>query len=291
MKRRRTRLLRLHLTYKLLLGTCLQVMVCLALPPPWYRLSSAGYLGLGVVMILGLGEPVEQLRFGETPRKLFKLLGWGALGTALLWYLTPVQLRQSGLPVLILWALFSLWSAVRLIRGLALERRVTPDVLRGCIAGYLMLGLAGGLICAALETIQPNSFSNASFPAAVLTGEDQIYPVWSLNFVRLNYFAFVSLTTAGYGDITPLTPVAQMISVGLAIVGTFYIAAVMGLLVSRFSTSTWVQEPEQPIPQEPVLPAVQAPQFPQPRLRLSSPRQPPAVDPPPDNGPPEGDSA
>lgn len=282
MTRQRTRLLRLHLTYKLLLGICLQVMACLALPPPWYRLSSVGYLGLGVVMILGLGDPMEQLRVGATPRKLFKLLGWGALGTALLWYLTPVPLRQSGLPVLILWALFSLWSAVRLIRGLALERRVTSDVLRGSVAGYLMLGLAGGLICAALETIQPDSFSNASFPAVIATNDDQVYPVWSLNFVRLNYFAFASLTTTGYGDITPLTPVAQMISVGLAIVGTFYIAAVMGLLVSRFSSSEWVHEPESPLTQEPVLPSVQAPHFPQARLRPLPPKEPPAVEPPPE---------
>lgn len=282
MTRQRTRLLRLHLTYKLLLGICLQVMACLALPPPWYRLSSLGYIGLGVVLILGLGEPVERLQCGATPRRLFKLLGWGALGSALLWYLTPVPLGQSGLPVLILWALFSLWSAVRLIRGLALERRVTPDVLRGSVAGYLMLGLAGGLICSALETIQPNSFSNVSFPAVITTSADQVYPVWRLNFVRLNYFAFASLTTTGYGDITPLTPVAQMISVGLAVVGTFYIAAVMGLLVSRFSASEWVHEPESPLPLEPVLPSVQAPHFPKARLRPPTPKEPPAADTPPE---------
>jgi hypothetical protein len=283
--------LRLHLTYKLLLAICLQVMACLALPPPWYRLSSAGYIALGLVMIFGLGDPVEQLRFGATSRRLFKLLGWGALGSSVMWYLTPVQLRESGLPLLILWALFSLWSATRLIRGVALERRVGNDVLRGCVAGYLMLGLAGGLICAALETIQPNSFSNVDFTASVITSEADVYPVWSVNFVRLNYFAFVSLTTAGYGDITPLTPVAQMISVSLAIVGTFYIAAVMGLLVSRFSARESLQDAESAITQEPVLPSVQAPQFPKPRLRLSSPKQPPVADPPPGNGPPEGDSA
>lgn len=287
MTRQRIPRLRLHLTYKLLLGICLQVMACLALPPPWYRLSSAGYIALGTVMILGLGDPVEQLRFGAMPRRLFKLLGWGAVSSGLLWYLTPAQLRQSGLPVLILWALFSLWSAVRLMRGVALERRVGPDVLRGCVAGYLMLGLAGGLICAALETIHPGSFSNANFPATIVTSEEAVYPVWSINFVRLNYFAFVSLTTAGYGDITPLTPVAQMLSVGLAIVGTFYIAAVMGLLVSRFSASESAQAPEPPLPQKPVLPAVQAASIPKARLRPPAPRVAGPADPPPGSTPPE----
>ena len=57
--------------------------------------------------------------------------------------------------------------------------------------------------------------------------------VWQFNFVRLNYFAFVSLTTVGFGDITPLTAQAQMASVALSVIGTFYLALVMGLLISR----------------------------------------------------------
>jgi hypothetical protein len=57
--------------------------------------------------------------------------------------------------------------------------------------------------------------------------------VWQYNFVRLNYFAFVSLTTVGFGDITPLTAQAQMASVAVSVIGTFYLAVVMGLLISR----------------------------------------------------------
>jgi hypothetical protein len=111
-------------------------------------------------------------------------------------------------------------------------------VLQGALAGYLMLGLAAGLLCCALETIDPNSFSNVS-----LTAQDlgQSSPVWGLNFVRLNYFAFVSLTTMGYGDVTPQTPQAQMVSVAIATAGTFYVAAVMGVLISRLT----VQESQQ----------------------------------------------
>ena len=60
--------------------------------------------------------------------------------------------------------------------------------------------------------------------------------------MRLNYFAFVSLTTMGYGDVTPQTPQAQMVSVAIATAGTFYVAAVMGVLISRLT----VQESQQP---------------------------------------------
>ena len=52
---------------------------------------------------------------------------------------------------------------------------------------------------------------------------------------RIGYFAFVCLTTVGFGDITPLTPPARMLSVGLAVVGPLYLAVVMGVLIGRFS--------------------------------------------------------
>ena len=58
-------------------------------------------------------------------------------------------------------------------------------------------------------------------------------PVWTLSFVRLNYYAFVSLTTMGYGDVLPVTPLAMMLGVAIASMGTFYVAVVMGLLISR----------------------------------------------------------
>ncbi|MGL6134459.1 MAG: potassium channel family protein, partial [Prochlorococcaceae cyanobacterium] len=163
---------------------------------------------------------------------LYRLLGVAALAAGSLWLLTPVTLRSTGAPVAPLWALFAVWSALRLIRQLGEERSVNMAVLRGALAGYLMLGLAGGLVCAALETMAPGSFSGAEL---VSQGPDGQQPVWGLSFVQLNYFAFVSLTTTGYGEILPLTPLAQMISITIAIAGNVYLVSVLGLLIGRFS--------------------------------------------------------
>ena len=219
-------------SYGQLLIVCLLVLITFTLPQPWNRLSSLGYLLMALVMIRGLGNPTGSLQFGTVPRRLFKGLGVAAIAVGVLWYLTPLDLRSTGIPVIALWALFSGWSAIRLIRSLAQERRVSDAVLQGALAGYLMLGLAAGLLCCALETIDPNSFSNVS-----LTAQDlgQSSPVWGLNFVRLNYFAFVTLTTTGYGDIHPVTAQSQMVCVVVAIAGTMYLAMVMGLLISRYT--------------------------------------------------------
>lgn len=223
---------RRHQGYLQLLAVCLLQMVFFTLPTPWNRLAALGYLALGLLMIRVLGYPEGDPTVGGLPRRLYRGLGLAALAVNLLWYLTPLELRRTGLPVIGLWGLFSLWSAIRLVRRLALEKDVNGPVLRGALAGYLMLGLAGGLLCAALETLTPGSFNGVALPSSVL---ESAAPVWHLNFIRLQYYAFVTLTTTGYGDVTAATAQAQMLSVALAVGGTFYLAAVLGLLIGRYS--------------------------------------------------------
>ena len=54
-------------------------------------------------------------------------------------------------------------------------------------------------------------------------------------FARINYYAFVCLTTVGFGDITPNLPLSRIISVCTAIAGPLYLAVVMGVLISRYT--------------------------------------------------------
>jgi voltage-gated potassium channel Kch len=55
---------------------------------------------------------------------------------------------------------------------------------------------------------------------------------WGQNFSNAAYFSFVTLTTLGYGDISPLTQLAQVIVYLEAIVGVFYMAIIVSSLVS-----------------------------------------------------------
>lgn len=215
-----------------LLSVSVLVLLTFTLPSPWNRLSSVGYLLLGSVMVKSLTPVRTHASEGAWPGRLYGAFGLVTLITAVIWYLTPLSLRNSGVPLLALWAVFSFWSARRLIGALSQERTINGAVLRGAFAGYLMLGLSGGLICCALETTSPGQFSNVEL-AGLPSAMEQ--PVWGLNFIRLNYFAFVTLTTTGYGEVTPLTPIAQILSVAIAMAGTFYLAVVMGLMISRFT--------------------------------------------------------
>lgn len=234
-----------HRHYRRLLGVCVALMVCMALPFPWSRFASIGYFLFGVVLIRGLGRPPAQLQVGVWPQRLYRLLGVAALAVWLLWTLTPIEMRSTGIPVIVLWTLFSGWSAIRLIGLLGSEHRVNGRVLSGALAGYLMLGLSAGLLFCALETIHPGSFKGVQIAQP---GSNAVAAVWGHDFVQLNYFAFVTLTTTGYGDILPRTPLAQMVAVAVAVIGTLYVAVVMGLLISRLMLRESRQERDAPNP-------------------------------------------
>ena len=222
-------------------------MISFALTSGWNRLAAIGFNLLPLVMVRGLGRPLAPIPFGPWPRALYRLLGFTAMASSLGWYLTPLSARGTGVVMLVVWVGFVGWSTLRLVRGLGLERRVTGRVLMGACAGYLLIGLTAGLLFSALETIQSGSFSSLHGPAISLPLASEVATpanalVWQLNFVRLNYFAFVSLTTVGYGDITPITPQAQMASVAVSVIGTIYLAVVMGLLISRTTVQVETQE-------------------------------------------------
>jgi len=233
---------RRHACYWRLLALCIGLMISFALPSGWNRLSAVGYNLLPLVMIRGMGRPLGAIPFGPLACRLYWLLGMAALVSSLGWYLTPLSARGTGVAMLILWTLFVGWSTVRLVRGLGYEQRITGRVLMGACAGYLLIGLTGGLLFSALETIHSGSFSSVHGSAIRVPNTDQLNGtanmlVWQFNFVRLNYFAFVSLTTVGYGDIAPIEPVARLASVALSVLGPFYIAVVVGIVVSRYIDS------------------------------------------------------
>ena len=231
---------RRHNGYVSLLITCLGVLICLMLPRGLRQLAVVGYLALPLVLISALGMPIEEGRWPTLRMHLFRLLGFVTWVSSLIWYLTPLSQQGTGVPLLVLWSLLVIWSCERLIRNLALERQINRQVLFGALAGYLLLGLGAGLLFSALETVSPGSFvatrsSKGPLLRTLGTVPNRSNPVWAVDFVELNYFAFVTLTTTGYGDIHPVTAQTQMVCVLVAIAGTVYLAMVMGLLISRYT--------------------------------------------------------
>ena len=216
--------------YPLLLLLSLLVMVSFAFPH--ILLGHLGYalIALLLTQLVMLHKPVLRLH-----DRLYQVLGVVAILTQMVWLLTPVQWYLSAIPLVVSWSLLGSWSVVRLVKRLAREQRVNSGVLMGAAAGYLLLGLISGLVMIGVETIQPGSFEPIGLSGVGTVGNPPVLQ-WSPVFSKINYFAFICLTTVGFGDITPVQPIARMLAVTTAVVGQLYLAVVMGILIGRFSS-------------------------------------------------------
>ncbi|MDA7685378.1 potassium channel family protein [bacterium] len=217
--------------YELLLGLCVVVLVSFAFP----RLSWIGPLGYGLIALL-LTQLVmirkETLTLGD---RLYQLLGLAALIALMLWQITPIRWVVSGVPLVLTWSVLVGWSVIRLVERLSQERKVTAGLLMGAAAGYLLLGLTAGLVMSAVETIQPGSFAPLSMLQESASGSNASVLMKLNDFSQINYFAFICLTTVGFGDIQPVMPVSRMLAVVTGIIGPLYLAVVMGVLIGRYT--------------------------------------------------------
>jgi len=146
-----------------------------------------------------------------------------AFGSYILIQLTEIPALQ-GLSMAS-FALFFLLITVVILRHIISVREVTSDTIFGAICAYLTLGMVWAMVYSLLEVITPGSFLHGGKSIAVAlssTGEPAI-----ANFI---YYSFVTLTTLGYGDITPGTSPAAAFSSLEAVTGQFYLA----ILIARF---------------------------------------------------------
>ena len=112
-----------------------------------------------------------------------------------------------------------------ILRSILLRGDVTVDVIFGAMSVYLLLGVAFTFIFAIVEITNPGSFSFGSLDAEAIGSTRH----GELRF--LSYFSLVTLTTLGYGDITPIAPIARSLASLEAVTGQLYIAVLVARLV------------------------------------------------------------
>ena len=115
--------------------------------------------------------------------------------------------------------LFYTGVAYSVSRRVLFSGKVTTNVVVGALAIYLLLGL----IWATLYLISMEFFPDA------FNGITHIY--WGDNFTNALYYSFVTMTSLGYGEITPAIPLTRTLAYLQAVIGAFYMAVVVASLV------------------------------------------------------------
>ncbi len=141
--------------------------------------------------------------------------------------ITVDWLRLAGIPGLLFWdallsavglgalTVVSLWAVLR-------EGPVTAHRIRGAIAAYLLLAVFFAYLYGLIEYVNPGSLR---FPEGMHAAKGELHQ----GFL---YFSVVTITTLGYGDITPIHPWARSAVMLEAVIGPLYLAILVARLVS-----------------------------------------------------------
>ena len=106
------------------------------------------------------------------------------------------------------------------------SEEVCREIIYAAILLYLMAAFMWAFIYTFLELVDPASFN------IDLSRPNEYLPVFQ-------YYSFVTITTLGYGDITPITDVAKAFSVLEALIGQLYLVVAVAWLVGmHVSTKT-----------------------------------------------------
>lgn len=157
--------------------------------------------------------------------KIFKLYSSIALLTFLLEILGRVGLYDSWkvaflLLIQVVYILYLGIAAYLILRDILLSQQVTIDTIRGGICVYLLIGFVWALLYGITASLDNDAFSQSIIEIE--------------SYGRAVYFSFTTLTTLGYGDIIPVSPLAKMLTNLEAIIGQLYPAILISILVGGY---------------------------------------------------------
>jgi voltage-gated potassium channel len=165
---------------------------------------------------------VSGLFAADFSKKAFRNLM--AIGSLVI-IVTLVDLFFTDSPVLtsltfLLNTIFFIMVTIALVAHVARAKEVYGSTLLCAINSYLLIGLTLSILFIIIYLNQPGSFSNIEAGSNI--------------FSEFVYFGFVTLTTLGYGDITPATPVARSLSTFTALFGQLYLVIIMAIIIGKF---------------------------------------------------------
>lgn len=121
-------------------------------------------------------------------------------------------------------SIFLALVALTILYDLFTTRRVTGDTLAGAVCVYLLIACIWSYGYLLTEFFVPESFS--------FTQAHVRMDMWlSKEFYPFLYFSLVTMTTVGYGDMSPVSTEARTLATTEAIVGQIYLTILVARLV------------------------------------------------------------
>lgn len=110
----------------------------------------------------------------------------------------------------------------KMIIQIAKSKKADAGVIFEAINGYLMMGIMFVTWIIIAMLYDPNSFN---------------FNIKDPSIQDFTYFTFVTMTTLGYGEITPVLPYAKSLSILIATSGQIYVAIIIAMLVGKYASN------------------------------------------------------
>jgi len=114
-------------------------------------------------------------------------------------------------------------TVIELFREIIRSKKIEFQIVSSAISIYVLIGIFWYLLFMLLLMIDPDSFYIRNFNPEMLS-------------VDMIYFSFTTLTTLGYGDITPVSYTAKMWSITEAMMGVMFLAVMISRVVTLFGS-------------------------------------------------------
>ena len=203
--------------------------------------NNFAYLAIGLVLLLFVGALVEHFPGNLGPRIIqattvatLITMAWGlrrhqstfniSIGFALVVILSVAGgalLDKSGFSYvhLLIMLGFFIWMTGLATQAVLFTGTIDANKIIGAICIYILLGLIWAFLYLLMAETMPGAFNGVA------------QAPWIENFASVVYFSFVTITTLGYGDITPALPLARFLVFMEAIIGVFYMAILVASLI------------------------------------------------------------
>lgn len=116
-------------------------------------------------------------------------------------------------------AILLFWSVVLVLLRVARQRVVTASTVFGALLAYALLGFAFASVYTAID----------------LQSSDTIFAQGAVQQADYVYFSFVTITTLGFGDLTPSLDIVKRLVVLEALIGQVFLVVLVARLVSLWT--------------------------------------------------------
>jgi len=201
------------------------LMIVLVLAPQFEdSYVGAIFLHAGLTAVFATGVIANRHR-----KHIFRTsLVIAAVAIPLTWAAFVIGTVEVGLSLFAIVTLFCGFTAALILSAILREYLGAIQAVLGAICVYLLIGLAWATIYEAIDRIEPNSFDFNNH-RTITTSDGQTHTAFS----QLVYFSFVTMSTLGYGDVSPRTALGETAAWMQSVVGQLYIAILIARLVTE----------------------------------------------------------